>query len=135
MTFSLHPNLSKKIYITELPLCKVLLEDNRNYPWLFLVPCRENIGKIMDLNAADQLQLIKELDYAQKILWSAFKPTQINVAAIGNKTPQLHIHIIARNISDPAWPGTVWDHPSSHPYSMEEKEVVTQRLVDLFKAF
>lgn len=129
MTFALHPNFTSKTEILDLPLCKVLLEDNRHYPWIFLVPRRNNISKIMDLNFHDQLQLIKEIDAAQKVLWDTFEPTQLNVAAIGNKTPQLHIHILARYSSDPAWPGTVWDHPISAPYTVERKEEVVQELL------
>lgn len=121
MTFRLHPNLTTKTFILNLPLCQVLLEDNHYYPWLFLVPRRKNVAKIMDLKPYDQLQLIKEIDYAQKFLWNTFKPTQINIAAIGNKTPQLHIHVIARYSDDPAWPGTVWDHSVVAPYTIEKK--------------
>src|SRR5437764_1175026 len=100
MTFELHPNLLKKIFLTDLPLCRVLLEDEKHYPWLFLVPRRPNISRIMDLSSEDQLQLIKELDLVQRIMWEEFQPTQLNVAAIGNKTPQLHIHVIARYADD-----------------------------------
>lgn len=132
MTFQLHPNLSSKIPVIDLPLCQVLLEDNSFYPWLFLVPRRENISKIMDLDPCDQLQLMKEIDSAQKILWNTYQPLQVNVAAIGNKTPQLHVHVIARFANDPAWPGTVWDHTASSPYSKERKEQVTRELVSDF---
>lgn len=108
MTFDLHANLVKKIFIADLPLCRVLLEDEKHYPWLFLVPRRPHVSRMIDLSASDQLQLIKELDFVQKIMWEEFQPTQLNVAAIGNKTPQLHIHLIARYADDPAWPHTVW---------------------------
>ncbi|MBA3816532.1 MAG: HIT domain-containing protein [Parachlamydiaceae bacterium] len=128
MTFDLHPNLSKKIFIANLPLCRVLLEDEKHYPWLFLVPRRQNTSRMMDLNESDQLQLIKELDFVQKIMWEEFQPTQLNVAAIGNKTPQLHIHVIARKLSDPAWPNTVWDHSVRSPYDESLKNSIVQRL-------
>lgn len=111
MTFELHPNLSEKIFIKELPLCRLLMEDDLHYPWFFLVPRVAGVSRMMDLLRNDQLQLLKELDWMQKVVWKAFHPHQINVAAIGNKTPQLHVHIIARYEDDPAWPATVWDHP------------------------
>lgn len=111
MTFRLHPHLESKIFIADLPLCTLLMEDEKHYPWFFLIPRREGVSKIMDLSLEDQLTCMKELDFIQKILWETFKPTQINVAAIGNKTPQLHIHVIGRFENDPAWPSTVWDHP------------------------
>jgi diadenosine tetraphosphate (Ap4A) HIT family hydrolase len=61
-------------------------------------------------------------------MWNEFNPTQLNVAAIGNKTPQLHVHVIARYTHDPAWPGTVWDHPVRSPYSDEEREMTIKDL-------
>ncbi|MBI3236915.1 MAG: HIT domain-containing protein [Chlamydiales bacterium] len=131
MTFDLHSNLAKKIFIADLPLCRVLLEDEKHYVWLFLVPRRQDISRMMDLTELDQLQLTKELDYVQKKMWEEFQPTQLNVAAIGNKTPQLHIHVIARNISDPAWPHTVWDHPIRSCYDESFKCSITQRLKSL----
>lgn len=132
MQFELHPNLQKKPFIQDLPLCRVLLEDNQAYPWIFLVPRRENVSRLMDLEMADQRQLLQELDFAQKILWNAFELTQLNVAMIGNKTPQLHIHVIGRRESDPAWPNTVWDHPAHKPYSLTDKAIIIQRLAEKF---
>ncbi len=128
MTFTLHSNLVKKIFITDLTLCRVLLEDEKNYPWLFLVPRQANISRMIDLSSADQLQLMKELDFVQRIMWEEFQPAQLNVAAIGNKTPQLHIHVIARYTNDPAWPNTVWDHPIRSQYDENQKNSIIQRL-------
>jgi len=133
MTFVLHSNLAKKTFITDLPLCQVLLEDEKHYPWLLLVPRKANISRIMDLTSSDQLQLIKELDYVQNAMWKEFQPTQLNVAAIGNKTPQLHIHVIARYANDPAWPNTVWDHSVRSQYDENKKNVITQRLKLILK--
>lgn len=128
MSFTLHPNLSKKIFVIDLPLCRVLMENEVHYPWIFLVPRRESVAKIMDLQPQDQQQLLSELDKAQSILWALFTPTQINVAAIGNKTPQLHIHVIARYADDPAWPETVWDHPVRQEYPADQLEVNLRNL-------
>ncbi len=132
MTFELHPNLVRKIFITDLPLCRVLLEDEKNYPWIFLVPRRPTIKKMMDLLPKEQLQLMLELEIAQKVMWECFHPEQVNVAAIGNKTPQLHVHVIARFVTDLAWPGTVWDHPVRQAYSPEERDQKTQLLISAF---
>jgi diadenosine tetraphosphate (Ap4A) HIT family hydrolase len=128
MEFVLHPNLEKKLFVVDLPLCRVLLEDSHYYPWLFLVPRRPGVSRIMDLSASDQLQLMHELDLTQKLLWDEFKPSQLNVAAIGNKTPQLHIHVIARYETDPAWPNTVWDHPAQAKW---DEEMRTSNLIRL----
>lgn len=122
MSFELHPNLIKKTFIKDLSLCRVLLEDEKNYPWLMLIPRRANISRMIDLDFQDQVQLLKELDLVQRIMWEEFKPAQLNVAAIGNKTPQLHIHVIARYTHDPAWPGTVWDHPVRAKYDEMDKQ-------------
>ncbi len=82
----------------------------------------------MDLTREDQLQLLEEIDQGQKFLWTQFQPMQINVAAIGNKTPQLHIHLIARFRNDPAWPGTVWDHPVRTAYSAEDAQQMVEKM-------
>lgn len=108
------------------------MEDELHYPWILLVPRRVNLSRIMDLEQIDQLQLLTELDLSQKVLWNSFSLTQLNVAAIGNKTPQLHIHVIGRRSADPAWPNTVWDHQERLPYPFQEKEAVIQRLRQAF---
>lgn len=128
MTFELHPNLATKIFIKDLSLCSVLMEDEKHYPWFLLVPRQPNISRLMDLDFKDQLQLLRELDLMQKILWEEFLPTQLNVAAIGNKTPQLHIHIIARFSHDPAWPNTVWDHPAREKYDEDSKNQIIEKM-------
>ncbi len=133
MSFVLHPNLTTKTFVCDLKLCRVLLEDNSHYPWLFLVPRLPNLARMMDLAPSDQWQLMQELDQAQKILWEQFHPDQINVAALGNKTPQLHVHVIARFLQDPAWPGTVWDHPKKEPYLAKDKDAVVSVLRGLFE--
>ena len=131
MLFELHPNLLNKLFITDLPLCCVLLEDEKHYPWLLLVPRQPNISRIMDLSQQHQLQLMQELNLVQKIMWDEFQPTQLNVAAIGNKTPQLHIHVIARYENDPAWPNTVWDHPLREKYTAEAKSERVSKLKNI----
>jgi diadenosine tetraphosphate (Ap4A) HIT family hydrolase len=131
MTFELHPNLTKKIFVADFPLCRVLLEDEVNYPWLLMVPRIPFVSRIMDLSTSNQLKLIKEMDFVQKVMWEEYSPTQLNVAAIGNKTPQLHIHVIARYADDPAWPNTVWDHPIRSRYSETAKASTVERLKGL----
>ncbi|MBI5346685.1 MAG: HIT domain-containing protein [Chlamydiae bacterium] len=128
MAFELHQNFSSKIFLADLPLCRVLLENERHYPWILLIPRRENVSRIMELSSQDQLQLLQELDFAQNILWNEFHPLQLNVAAIGNKTPQLHIHVIARFKDDPSWPKTVWDHPTRENYSTLQLNEIRETL-------
>ena len=132
MSFTLHPNFSSKIHLIDLPLCKVFLENEKHYPWLLLVPQKNNIKKIIDLSFEDQMVLTQEMSLAQTLIWDLFSPTQINVAALGNKTPQLHIHVIGRFENDPAWPGAVWDHPEKKPYTEEELEEISLKLKEGF---
>ncbi|GAB4231551.1 MAG: HIT domain-containing protein [Chlamydiales bacterium] len=132
MAFELHSNFAKKIFLADLPLSKVLMENERHYPWLMLIPRRSQVSRLIDLNLEDQTQLLHEMNFIQQVLWKIFQPTQLNVAAIGNKTPQLHIHIIARFENDPAWPGTVWDHPTREPLSPEQlkdRQVALQEIL------
>ncbi len=119
--FELHPSLQKKDYICDLDLCTVLFEDNKNYPWIFLVPQLENIKSMRDLTHEQRLKLMTEIEKAETVMADLFHPTQTNVAMIGNMTPQLHVHIICRFEGDPAWPGTVWSEKAV-PYSPQEKE-------------
>ncbi|QVL55599.1 MAG: HIT domain-containing protein [Simkaniaceae bacterium] len=132
MSFKLHQNFLSKIFLHNFPLCKVLLEDERHYPWLLLIPRRNHVSKLVDLSSEDQLQLNSELNLAQQILLEKFHPDQLNIAAIGNITPQLHIHVIARFKDDPAWPYTVWDHPIRASYSNAEREDMIQALREAF---
>ena len=132
MNFELHPNFSSKRHLIDLPLCKVFLENEKHYPWLLLVPKKNNVKKIIDLSLEDQIVLTQEMALAQTLLWDLFSPTQINVAALGNKTPQLHIHVIARFENDPAWPEAVWDHPVKKTYTEEELEALSLKLKEGF---
>ena len=99
--FELVPGLAKKMPITDLKLCKVLFEDNRFYPWIFLVPKRENVKNMTYLSMEDRLQLMREMALCEKVMSELFPHNQTNVAMIGNKTPQLHIHILCRKEGDP----------------------------------
>lgn len=134
MKFELHPNLLSKIYVKDLALCRVLMENERHYPWFFLIPRKPEISRLIDLALPDQLQLMQELDLLQRVIWEEFKPTQLNVAAIGNKTPQLHVHVIARYTNDPAWPHTVWDHPLRAKYEEGEEKVISQKIANKLTA-
>ena len=115
------PGLAKKIPVTELKLCKVLFENNRFYPWIFLVPKRENAKNMTFLSMKDRLQLMREMALCEKVMTELFPHDQTNVAMIGNKTPQLHVHILCRKEGDPDWPTTVWNN-HSEPYPADEAE-------------
>ena len=134
MEFTLHEKLANKAQVIALPLSLVLLQDEVHFPWLILVPQRAGVSKMMDLSESDQQQLMRELDMAQRVLQERFCPNHINVAAIGNKIPQLHIHVIARFETDPAWPKTAWDYPTRTPYPPDAKASLLDDLFSLFQA-
>ena len=95
-------------FITDLKLCSVRLIDNCNFPWVILIPNKKNITDITELNLKDQISLMKEIVYCSKLMKKIFKTKKLNVEKIGNIVPQLHIHIIARFMTDNAWPLSVW---------------------------
>lgn len=107
MAFELIETFKKKPHIIDLKLCKVLMED-KIFPWILLIPMRENVIQMNQLNEEDSLQLMKEINFASNIMENLFPTDRLNVAAIGNKSPQLHIHIICRTKDDPLWPETIW---------------------------
>jgi diadenosine tetraphosphate (Ap4A) HIT family hydrolase len=107
--WSLHSQLKKDtIDIGDLPLCKVLVIKDAHYPWLLLVPRREGAVEIIDLDEVAQAQLMTEISRVSRALKEVAKCDKLNVAALGNLVPQLHVHVIARRTSDAAWPRPVW---------------------------
>ena len=95
-------------HITNFKLCTIMLYDNSKFPWVILIPKRNKITEITDLNSKDQILLMKEIVYVGRIMKKLFKTSKLNVEKIGNIVPQLHIHIIARSKKDSSWPLSVW---------------------------
>jgi diadenosine tetraphosphate (Ap4A) HIT family hydrolase len=117
----LHSQLADDTHpLAHWPLCEVRLMDDAHHPWLILVPRVENAVDITDLDAAQQATLMREVDRAARALQSAVKPHKLNVAALGNVVPQLHVHVIARYRDDIAWPRPVWGTATAQPYSPEQ---------------
>lgn len=118
--FELHPQLAADTHpLAAFVLCDLRLMDDANYPWLVLVPRAVDAHELIDLDATQRHQLSDEIDRASRLLRDAFRPHKLNVAALGNLVPQLHVHVIARHESDPAWPAPVWGRVSAKPYSPE----------------
>ncbi|MBQ4084538.1 MAG: HIT family protein [Alphaproteobacteria bacterium] len=128
----LHPALQKKDYVCDLPFCTVLFEDNKNYPWIFLVPKKDSVKSMRDLTHEERLTLMSEIERAENVMANLFNPTQTNVAMIGNMTPQLHVHIICRFEGDKAWPGTVWSE-KAEPYPEQEKKEIIEKIKTALK--
>ncbi|CCG40506.1 HIT family protein [Magnetospirillum molischianum] len=119
--FELHPKLfADTILVADWQLSRVLLMNERTYPWLILVPRRANVAEIGDLDAADRALLIEEIARLSDIVRARLSPDRINVAALGNVVPQLHVHVIARFRDDPVWPRPVWGALPPVPYDAED---------------
>ncbi|ARP98776.1 HIT domain-containing protein [Pseudorhodoplanes sinuspersici] len=107
--WSLHPQLERDtILLGDMTLSRVLIIKDANYPWLLLVPRRPAIVEIIDLDEVEQAQLTVEIARVSRALKDVTKCDKLNVAALGNAVPQLHVHIIARRKTDKAWPKPVW---------------------------
>ena len=117
------------VCIGSLSLCRLLLMKDANYPWVILVPQRADISEIYELDPDDQEQLIWESSFVAERLLSAFDGDKMNIAALGNVVPQLHIHHVVRSRSDAAWPNPVWGAVPAKAYSITELD----RRVDLLK--
>jgi len=120
--FDLHPTLIKDTFtVADLNLCKLLLMNDSNYPWFILVPRIDNVSELFELNKIDRQFLNEEIDEISKRLLLYFSAKKMNVATIGNIVSQLHVHVIARKVSDPAWPNPIWNNVDIVPYKDEEK--------------
>lgn len=115
--FELHETLAADTQeVMRWPLCRVLLMNDSRYPWLILVPAKASLSEIHDLYPADQVVLMTEIDRASRALTHSFSPDKINIGALGNLVPQLHIHVVARFRADDAWPGPIWGAHPPRPY-------------------
>lgn len=127
--FELHPRLAQDcLPLGHFPLCRALLMNERRYPWFVLVPQRPAIREIYQLEPADQRQLLEESSTLARALDQMFKPDKLNIAAIGNLVPQLHLHHIARFQDDPAWPAPVWGRFEPLPYAPAQAAELRVRL-------
>lgn len=130
--FSLHPQLvADTVFIDEWSLCLVLLAKDANYPWCILVPKRADIREIHQLNQDDRVQLLKESCQLAEIMEENFSPIKMNVAALGNVVPQLHMHHVARFEDDTAWPKPIWGVVDAIEYKEDQLET---RVAQLKKA-
>lgn len=130
--FRLHPQLAADTFVlTDLPLSRLLLMNDSQYPWCILVPRRAGVREIHDLAEADQQQLLRESSTLGRALLAALGGDKLNVAALGNVVPQLHVHHIVRFRADPAWPAPVWGRFPAKPYTESERLARIERLMAL----
>lgn len=127
----LHPQLADDTHpVAQFELCELRLMDDANHPWLILVPRVDGAVELVDLDEGQQQALTREIARTSRALQAAFKPHKLNVAALGNLVPQLHVHVIARYREDIAWPRPVWGMATAQPYSPETLVQRIRRLQD-----
>jgi diadenosine tetraphosphate (Ap4A) HIT family hydrolase len=129
LPFALHPQLERDTFsVGDLPLSRVLLMDDANFPWLIAVPRAAGAVEIFDLDAREQAQLMSELALLARRLKDLTGCDKINVAAIGNVVPQLHVHLVARRRDDAAWPRPVWGALPARRYEENERDRLIEAL-------
>ena len=133
--FALDPQLAADtVHVGDLALCSVLLMDDARFPWLILVPRRAGASEITDLSPGDARGLMDEMRIATGVMLALAKPDKVNVAALGNVVSQLHVHVIGRFLSDPAWPKPVWGVGAATPYPHHARAQMIERIGALFAA-
>lgn len=129
MTFHLHERLAADTWtVKDLPLCRVLLMNDQRYPWVILVPRRDGLRDFHDVAKADKAAFQGEIDQMSAVLKALTGADKLNVAALGNMVPQLHVHIVARFAGDAAWPQPVWGQGVAEPYKPDEAGALIEKL-------
>ncbi len=129
----LHPQLKKDcIQLGEFTLCSLLLLNDANYPWFILLPNRVGITEMHHLSEIDQQRLMTESMFFSQCLEQVFQADKLNIAALGNVVPQLHIHHIARFTTDACWPAPVWGAVSTISYNEAQLKNIKKQLLNWF---
>ena len=127
--FVLDERLQKDgLLLGDLPLCRLLLCNDSRYPWFILVPRRQDISELFQLDGNDQRCLWEETVLLSELLKDAFNADKINVATLGNVVSQLHMHVIVRYRADDAWPAPVWGRHPAIPYREQQVAAIRERL-------
>ena len=122
MPFALHPRLAADTHpVATLDLSELRLMDDSRWPWLMLVPMREGVEEVHQLDAADRAALVEETARISQMFQRLTGCRSINVAALGNVVSQLHVHVVARDEGDPNWPGPIWGFGTATPYGEAER--------------
>lgn len=134
MSFAIDPRLEAETRpVGELGLSRLLLMDDARYPWLILVPRIAGARELLDLDEADRAMLLGEISLVSRALETLFKPDKLNIAALGNVVPQLHLHLLVRYRTDAAWPQPVWGRGEREPYADDARERRIALLRDALK--
>ncbi|MEN0676771.1 HIT family protein [Plesiomonas shigelloides] len=128
-TFQLHPQLAADTTcLGHYPLSDVLLCREGQLPWIILVPRQMGIREIYELSDADQIQLLRESSAVSRVINALYQPDKLNIAAIGNMVPQLHLHHVGRFSSDPVWPAPIWGRLTASWRSEEQQQAEMRKL-------
>jgi diadenosine tetraphosphate (Ap4A) HIT family hydrolase len=131
VTFELHHRLAADCFdVGRLRLCQVLLVNDARFPWCILVPRMANLRDLHDVPREQRTLLLDEIEAVSTALQTLVRPHKLNVAALGNQVPQLHIHVIARRTDDAAWPAPVWGSGPAVPYSSDVSGKLNRALAD-----
>lgn len=132
-TFQLDSRLeTESTFVIDLMLCQVRLSHNAAFPWILLIPKESAVVEIIDLSSTNQQVLMQEIFLASQIMRALFQPTKLNIASLGNIVPQLHVHVIARYITDKAWPAPIWNSGITAAY---DSSIKIERINQLKEAF
>lgn len=134
MAFQLDSTLARdSVFICDYPLCQIRLMDNRCFPWLLMIPRRENLREWIDLERSEQHQCSDEITMISHVFQALVTPHKLNIAMLGNQVPQLHIHVIGRYPDDACWPNPVWGGPREY-YAEEDKTRFVRELKMAFES-
>ncbi|MFL5334134.1 MAG: HIT family protein [Geminicoccaceae bacterium] len=126
--FVLDPRIEEtSVPLADWPLAQIRLKDDARFHWLLLVPRRAGVVELTDLDEADYGQLTAEILAATRLVQEIARPDKTNIATLGNVVPQMHVHVIARFHSDPAWPDPVWSHGAGPTYPPHALAVLADR--------
>jgi diadenosine tetraphosphate (Ap4A) HIT family hydrolase len=127
--FTLDPRLESSSHlVADWPLCQVRLKDDTRFPWLLLIPRRRDLVELTEMAGDDYAALNTEILRACHLLQTVARPKKLNVATLGNVVAQMHIHVIGRFASDPAWPDAVWGHGNGPAYRPAERAAMIEQL-------
>lgn len=133
--FLLDPRLGADTHVIgEMAMSRLLLMDDARYPWLILVPRIAGARELVDLDASDRIALLTEVSDVGRAMEHLFNPDKLNIAALGNVVPQLHVHVIARYTSDAVWPEPVWGRGERTPYEADARERRVAELRDALES-
>ncbi len=132
-TFELNSAFTEKLFVINMNLSQIFLEPNDDFPWIVGVPMIFNAKNICDLTKDKKIMLFQEIDILSDIMKKVYNFDQINIAMLGNITPQLHFHIVARFNSDSAWPNPVWGS-NYKKITQNETELKYRKLIEEIKS-